>query len=331
MPKVKIRCPQCGARNEDIEMCRICGLSLPNAAAIRSQAGAGGPAFKESVEHERTAWRDYSEGRTLRGIRSRRPEQLPTLPPQAWDDPAAYVAAGGDIGPVRDRRKALTLVGLTLVVVAIVMAAAWYLFLRDDSASVTSPVPAESDAATKDRDALDAAMPSPTVFGAGFEVIKTEAYARNTDGLYLDPSFFAGPCGGPGEMVSATGSSNVSSIYRSTQPTAVTLVQAFSFATPEAASELYATITAPSAQGCLFDDTGDPSASGVTNLVVVDSPVRGDGTLHLQANVTADGRVGDVFVVLRGRAVLMMAGMGVPADAMDREMQALVQKLDALA
>lgn len=108
MPKVKVRCPQCGAKNDDVAMCRICGMSLPNAAEIRSRVGADGPAFKENVESERAAWREYTEGRTNTGVKSRRPEQPPTPPPGGWDDPDAQLEGGGDIGPdASTRRKGL--------------------------------------------------------------------------------------------------------------------------------------------------------------------------------------------------------------------------------
>jgi hypothetical protein len=105
-PKVKVRCPQCGAKNDDIEMCRICGLSLPNAAEIRTKAGAEGPAFKDAVESERAAWREYSEGRTNTGARSRRPDQLPAAPPDGWD-PDAKVEGGNDVGAAPTRRRGL--------------------------------------------------------------------------------------------------------------------------------------------------------------------------------------------------------------------------------
>jgi len=121
--KVKVRCPQCGAKNDDVVMCRICGMSLPNAAQIRSRAGEGGPAFKENVEHERAAWRDYTEGRTSMSVaRSRRPEGLPSLPPSAWADPAAYVAAGNDLG-VEQRRLNMTMIGAVAAVAALILMA----------------------------------------------------------------------------------------------------------------------------------------------------------------------------------------------------------------
>ena len=108
VPKVKVRCPQCGAKNDDIEMCRICGLSLPNAPEIRTRAGADGPAFKETVESERAAWREYSEGRTNTGVKSRGPEQDSTPPPAAWDDGGASLEGGGDPDPgASTRRKGL--------------------------------------------------------------------------------------------------------------------------------------------------------------------------------------------------------------------------------
>lgn len=89
-----MRCPQCGAKNDDVQMCRICGLSLPGAAAIRNRGpGDGAPGFKETVELERAAWREH-EDVTARGPgRSRRPPELPDLPPAAWSDPASYVTA----------------------------------------------------------------------------------------------------------------------------------------------------------------------------------------------------------------------------------------------
>jgi hypothetical protein len=107
-PKVKVRCPQCGAKNDDIEMCRICGLSLPNAAEIRTRAGAEGPAFKESVESERAAWREYSEGRTNTGAKTRDPEQHSSPPPAGWDDADAPLEGGADPdSSASTRRKGL--------------------------------------------------------------------------------------------------------------------------------------------------------------------------------------------------------------------------------
>ena len=125
-PKVKVRCPQCGAKNDDIEMCRICGLSLPNAAEIRTRAGADGPAFKETVESERAAWREYSEGRTNTGVKSQGPEQHSTAPPTGWDDADAPLAGDDDDGPgaAGTRRTALNVIGLSLIVLAIVLLAA---------------------------------------------------------------------------------------------------------------------------------------------------------------------------------------------------------------
>jgi hypothetical protein len=121
VPKVKVRCPQCGAKNDDVEMCRICGMSLPNAAAIRNRAGEGMMGFNESVEHERAAWRDYSEGRMSLEARSRRPVQLPTLPPVAWADPVGFVDGGGDLGnPARG--IASSAIGAIVLIVAAIVA-----------------------------------------------------------------------------------------------------------------------------------------------------------------------------------------------------------------
>jgi hypothetical protein len=83
-------------------MCRICGMSLPGAAALRNRAAEAGPAFKEAVETERAAWRDYSEGKTTAAMRSRRPAELPELPPSAWNDPEGVVAASPEaVAPTR--------------------------------------------------------------------------------------------------------------------------------------------------------------------------------------------------------------------------------------
>ena len=76
-------------------------MPLPNAAAIRQRgAGGDGVVFEETVERERAAWRDYSAGRMSVESRSRRPADLPDLPPKAWSDPAAHVAeAAGGVAP----------------------------------------------------------------------------------------------------------------------------------------------------------------------------------------------------------------------------------------
>jgi hypothetical protein len=89
-----VKCPQCGAKNTtEVPVCRICALSMPNAAAIRQRgAGGDGVVFAETVEREREAWRDYSAGRMSVESRSRRPADLPDLPPKAWSDPAAHFA-----------------------------------------------------------------------------------------------------------------------------------------------------------------------------------------------------------------------------------------------
>jgi len=66
---------------------------MPNAAAIRHRGSGGdGVVFAETVEREREAWRDYSAGRMSVESRSRRPTDLPDLPPKAWGDPAAHFA-----------------------------------------------------------------------------------------------------------------------------------------------------------------------------------------------------------------------------------------------
>ncbi len=102
-----IRCLQCGAKNSPTaEMCRICGMSTPQAAEIRRRGvGGEGIVFKETVEREREAWRDYSAGRMSAQARSRRPAELPLLPPNAWDDPAGYVATLPDSSSVAPSRK----------------------------------------------------------------------------------------------------------------------------------------------------------------------------------------------------------------------------------
>lgn len=100
----KVRCPQCGAKNEDVEMCRICGISLPGAVAIRNRGpGADSPGFKETIEVERAAWREHNDGTARGPIRSRRPPELPHLPPAAWADPASYVSGEWHASPEEDR------------------------------------------------------------------------------------------------------------------------------------------------------------------------------------------------------------------------------------
>jgi hypothetical protein len=72
-------------------------MSMPNAAAIRQKGSGGdGVVFAETVEREREAWRDYSAGRMSVESRSRRPDDLPDLPPKAWGDPAAHFAEISD-------------------------------------------------------------------------------------------------------------------------------------------------------------------------------------------------------------------------------------------
>jgi len=77
----KVRCPACGAKNTDAlaDRCRICGGLLPDAARRRSAAlgaSTAGPAFADLVETEVSAWKEFSEGRTQQGARSRRPPEL---------------------------------------------------------------------------------------------------------------------------------------------------------------------------------------------------------------------------------------------------------------
>lgn len=59
--RAKVRCPHCGAKNGQVEMCRICGMLMPDAAAVRRRGtGDGTPSFDETVEREEAEWREYS-------------------------------------------------------------------------------------------------------------------------------------------------------------------------------------------------------------------------------------------------------------------------------
>src|SRR5438445_7086568 len=85
----KMRCPTCGAKNTDAlsDRCRICGGLLPDAARRRSAAlgaATAGPAFAEIVESEVSAWREFAEGRSRQGARSRRPPELDEPPRSRW-------------------------------------------------------------------------------------------------------------------------------------------------------------------------------------------------------------------------------------------------------
>ena len=81
-------------------------MSTPQAAEIRRRGvGGDGVVFKETVEREREAWRDYSAGRMSAQSRSRRPAELPLLPPSAWGDPAGYVETLPDTSSVAPSRR----------------------------------------------------------------------------------------------------------------------------------------------------------------------------------------------------------------------------------
>ena len=118
-----IRCLQCGAKNDlTAQLCRICGLLTPQAEEIRRRgAGGDGVVFKETVEREREAWREYSAGRSSTAARSRRPAELPNLPPKAWGDPAAYVSTLPNANVVVASRRSKSVVPVVVVIVAIIL------------------------------------------------------------------------------------------------------------------------------------------------------------------------------------------------------------------
>jgi len=118
-----VRCLQCGAKNPlTAQMCRICGLSTPWAEELRKRgAGGDGVVFKETVEREREAWRQHSAGRSTAAARSRRPAELPNLPPSAWDNPEAYVATQANANVAVRSVRSKSIVPIAVVVVAVIM------------------------------------------------------------------------------------------------------------------------------------------------------------------------------------------------------------------
>jgi hypothetical protein len=80
MAGAKVRCPQCGAKNNLATRCRICGGMLPGGLEHQQEVAAGTDTFLDLVEVEREAWRDYEDGKTSAEARSRRPEELPKTP-----------------------------------------------------------------------------------------------------------------------------------------------------------------------------------------------------------------------------------------------------------
>jgi hypothetical protein len=66
----RLRCPQCGAKNDDVELCRICGLALP--AADDPHA----PTFEDAVNDELASWAVIAEDPVMRGEPTSRPAAL---------------------------------------------------------------------------------------------------------------------------------------------------------------------------------------------------------------------------------------------------------------
>ena len=81
MAKVKVRCSGCGKMNRDelADRCSVCGTILADAARRRAAklgSVSEGPAFTVLVENEVAAWKEYAEGRSRAGNKSRRPSEL---------------------------------------------------------------------------------------------------------------------------------------------------------------------------------------------------------------------------------------------------------------
>jgi hypothetical protein len=75
----KVRCPQCGAKNNLAVRCRLCGGMLPGGLDRQLEDAGGTETFSEIVESERVAWRQYDQGELSSTARSRRPPELPRI------------------------------------------------------------------------------------------------------------------------------------------------------------------------------------------------------------------------------------------------------------
>jgi len=51
----KIRCAQCGAKNDDVQQCRICGFVLPELVNPKALN------FEAIIDQELASWRGMSE------------------------------------------------------------------------------------------------------------------------------------------------------------------------------------------------------------------------------------------------------------------------------
>jgi hypothetical protein len=181
--KERVRCTVCGAKNDLIDLCRICGTMLPGADKRRRE-GTGGRAFNDTVENERAAWDDYKSGRMSAAARSRRPASLPDAPPATWglaqllDDDGEALAPHQQFGPppggiVVERKPAPrgpTVRGSISVVLALVAAlaigyGAWYVLVRDDDPAPTPQPPATTAAPAPS--ALAPGSGITVTFGAG--------------------------------------------------------------------------------------------------------------------------------------------------------------------